>query len=113
LTLSAEAAWLPYLQVRAQDTHWLRLGTTLFALSGPINEGGGGTGVQLEGLLSYRVTDRFTLGLGARYWMLQSRGEADFEQIIVGVNNAVSQPLNFTTVRTGAFAQGSYRFGPL
>jgi outer membrane protease len=47
LKLSAEVAWLPYEQITAQDTHWLRLGSGLFDISGPIPENGGGTGVQL------------------------------------------------------------------
>jgi hypothetical protein len=112
LTLSGEAAWLPYVQVSGLDTHWLRLGATLNSLSGPISQSGSGTGVQLESILSYQVTDCFNLGIGARYWYLQTRGSADLEQRIIGLNSPVSQPLNFTTWRYGGFAQGAYRFGP-
>jgi hypothetical protein len=112
LKLSAEAAWLPYAQVNAQDTHWLRLGSSFGSIAGPIPENGSGPGVQLEALLSYQVTDRFSLGLGGRYWYLETRGSADFEQVIVGATSPIAQPLNFTTTRYGAFAQGAYRFGP-
>jgi hypothetical protein len=114
LTLSAEVAWLPYEQVTAQDTHWLRLGTSLLSISGPIPESGSGAGVQIEAIMSYRVSDKVTFGLGGRYWYLQTHGGADFESVIVGFPfGPVAQPLNFTTTRYGGFAQGAYKFGPL
>ena len=114
LKLSAEVAWLPYEQITAQDTHWLRLGSSLFDISGPIPENGGGTGVQLEAILSYRSPTRSRSGSAARYWYLQTRGSTDFENVIVGFPVARSpQPLNFSTTRYGGFAQGAYRFGPL
>ena len=113
LKLSAEVAWLPYEQVTSQDIHWLRLGSGFLDISGPIPEGGTGTGVQLETILSYQVTDKFTLGVGARYWYLQTRGSTDFEGVIVGFPSPGPQPLNFTTTRYGGFAQGAYKFGPL
>jgi hypothetical protein len=114
LKFSAEVAWLPYAQVSAQDTHWLRLGTGLFDISGPIPEGGGGTGVQIEAIMSYQVSNNITLGLGGRYWYLQTRGSTDFENVIVGFPiSPAAQPLNFTTTRYGGFAQGAYKFGPL
>jgi hypothetical protein len=110
LTLSAEVAWLPFTQLTAQDTHWLRLGSGLFDLSGPIPEFGGGSGVQIEALALYKVTDKITLGVGGRYWALETRGSTDFESVIVGVTDAAPQPLNFSTTRYGGFAQGSYKF---
>jgi hypothetical protein len=113
LKLSAEVAWLPYEQLAAHDTHWLRLGTSLFDIAGPIPESGGGTGVQLEAILSYQVTDKVSLGLGARYWFLQTHGSTDFENVIIGFPSPGPQPLNFTSTRYGGFAQGSYKFGPL
>jgi hypothetical protein len=114
LKFSAEVAWLPYEQLTAQDTHWLRLGTGLFDISGPIPEFGGGTGIQLEAIMTYQVNDNITLGLGGRYWYLQTRGTTDFEDVIVGFPFSTSpQPLNFTTTRYGGFAQGAYKFAPL
>jgi len=115
--LSAEVAWLPYVQLNAQDTHWLRLGSAFPSFSGPIPEGGTGTGVQLEALLSYQVTECLNLGVGGRYWYMQTHGGADLENTIVGfLSNTgfapVTQPLNFVTTRFGGFAQGSYKFGP-
>jgi hypothetical protein len=113
LKLSAEVAWLPYVQVVSQDTHWLRLGSQPGDIAGPIPERGGGSGVQLEAIMSYQVSERVTLGLGARYWHLQTRGNTDFESVIVGVSSPAEQPLNFSTTRMGGFAQGAYKFGPL
>jgi hypothetical protein len=113
LKLSAEVAWLPYAQVSSQDTHWLRLGSQLFDIAGPIPERGGGSGVQLEAIMSYQVSERVTLGLGARYWHLQTHGNTDFESVIVGYPNVAEQPLNFSTTRLGGFAQSAYKFGPL
>ena len=114
LKLSAEVAWLPYAQITSQDTHWLRLGSSPGDIAGPIPENGGGTGVQLEAIASYAVTDKVTVGVGARYWYLQTRGSTDFENVIVSFPVApVAQPLNFSTTRYGGFAQGAYRFGPI
>lgn len=112
--LSGEFAWLPFEQLVANDIHWLRLGSTPFAISGPIPEFGGGTGFQAEALLSYQLNDCINLGIGARYWLLETHGTTDFESVIVDFPiPPQSQPLNFNTVRYGAFAQGSYKFGPL
>ena len=114
LKLSGEFAWLPFEQVVANDIHWLRLGTTPFSISGPIPEFGGGTGFQAEALVSYQLTDCINLGIGARYWALETHGTTDFEGVIVDFPfTPQPQPLNFSTVRYGGFAQGSYKFGPL
>jgi hypothetical protein len=113
LKLSAEVAWLPYEQLSGHDTHWLRLGTSLFDIAGPIPESGGGTGVQLEAILSYQITNKVSFGVGGRYWYLATHGSADFESVIVGFPSPVAQPTNFTTTRYGGFAQGTYSFGPL
>jgi hypothetical protein len=113
LNFSAEVAWLPYAQITSTDTHWLRLGSASGDIAGPIPESGDGSGVQIEALLSYAVTDRFTLGVGGRYWYMETHGSTDFESVIVGFTSPVAQPLNFTTFRYGGFGQAQYRFGPL
>jgi hypothetical protein len=110
LTLTAEAAWIPYARLQSSDTHWLRIGTTPGSFAGPISETGTGNGVQLEALLAYQVWDCFTIGLGGRYWRIESKGAGDLEQMVIGVTNPAAQPLNFITERYGAFVQGSYRF---
>jgi len=110
LTLNAEAAWIPYAKLQSNDTHWLRTGTTVGSFAGPIPETGWGSGFQLEALLAYQVWDCFSIGLGGRYWRLESKGAGDLEQTVIGVTNPAAQPLNFITERYGAFVQGSYRF---
>jgi hypothetical protein len=106
--LSAEAAWLPLVKLKSEDTHWLRLGGQVGDFAGPIPEGGSGTGVQLEGVLSFQATRHFSVGVGARYWQLETKGTADFAGVVVGLP-ATSQPVTFTTERYGVFVQGAYR----
>jgi hypothetical protein len=114
LTLLGEVAWVPYAQIDGQDTHWLRLGAAPGSFSGPTAETGAGSGVQIEAILSYQVTDLVSLGLGGRYWYLQTNGVGDLEQAVVGFSGPpASQPLRFTTTRYGVFAQGAFQFGPL
>jgi hypothetical protein len=113
LTLSGEAAWLPFAMIRAQDSHWLRIGTTAGSFSGAVPEQGEGQGVQVEAMLSYRVWDCFNIGVGGRYWRFETKGTGDLEQTVIGVTNPVSQPVNFISERYGAFVQGSYRFNAM
>jgi hypothetical protein len=110
LTLSAEAAWIPFGAIQTYDTHWLRLGSTAGSFAGPIPQSAAGTSFQLEALLSYQVWDCFNIGLGGRYWRFDARGNGDLEQSVVGLTNALSQPMDFVSERYGAFLQGSYKF---
>lgn len=105
---TAEAAWVPFTNVTASDAHWLRIGSNLGDFSGPIPESGHGNGVQLEAALAYQATANFSVGVGARYWRLQTQGIADFSGVAVGFMSP-TQPLNFTTERYGVFLQGAYR----
>jgi hypothetical protein len=93
--LSANAAYLPYTKLDAQDTHELGPRTT--------PEPGTGSGVQLEAIASYALSDSFSIGVGGRYWRMQAEGRQVFA--------AAPQPLNTTTERYGVFLQGSYTFG--
>ena len=58
--LGADVAYLPYVQFNGTDDHVLR--SLIF------QELGTGTGLQLEGILSFLFTEQFSVGLGARYW---------------------------------------------
>jgi hypothetical protein len=98
--LNLDAAWLPYVWMSGTDNHLLRPDLPL-----PTPQDGQGSGFQLEALVSYRVTDEFSLGVGARYWHMQSKGSANFEAVGGGL-----QPLDFKADIYGAFLQGSYRF---
>ena len=89
------------------DAHWLRIDNFIGAFTSPVPEDGKGWGYQLEAILSYRLTDAISLGVGGRYWHFQSKGSAHFEDMFV---NAVAQPLDFKANIYGVFVQGSYRF---
>jgi hypothetical protein len=105
LRVGAEAAWLPYAWMHSTDDHWLR--TDIFE---PINEPATGSGVQLEAFASYQFTPAFSVGMGARYWRLTSKGQIDLEEAELFVA-AVPQPGTFSTDRYGLFAQAAYKFG--
>ena len=87
LTLSAEAAWVPYAQINSRDSHWLRIGTTAGSFAGPIPQNASGNGFQLEALLAYQVWDCFNIGVGGRYWRFDTRGSGDLEQNVIGFPN--------------------------
>ena len=102
LRLNLEGAWLPYVWLSGTDNHLLRRDLPV-----PTPEDGHGWGYQLEALLSYQLDDAISLGVGGRYWHMQSKGSAHFE-----VFGGSPQPLDFKTEIYGVFVQGSYRFGP-
>ena len=96
LTLTAEAAWVPYAQINSHDTHWLRIGTTIGSFSGPIPQRASGSGVQLEAMLAYQVWDCFNVGLGGRYWRFDARAAAAISnRSLSGVTSPQSQPIEF------------------
>jgi hypothetical protein len=109
--LSVDAALVPYLWLQGYDTHWLRIGTQPGDFTGPIPEDGTGWGYQLDAFLSYRVTEMLSVGIGGRYWYMQSRGLTHFEERVVGVN-AAPQPVEWKTQNFGVFLQGSIKLGP-
>ena len=101
-SLLMSRAPLPYVWLSGTDNHLLRPD-----LAGPIPEDGHGWGYQLEAILTYPVTDAFSIGVGGRYWHMQTKGNADFT-----ASGGVRQPLDFKADIYGVFVQGSYRFGP-
>ena len=60
--LGADVAYLPYVEFNGTDDHVLRTLT--------IQESGAGTGVQFESILSYLITEQFSVGVGGRYWAM-------------------------------------------
>ena len=73
---SAEGAWLPYVYLNGSDWHLLRIGSDQCDFNGPISETGKGWGYQLEAQLSYMLTPNFSVGIGGRYWHMQTNGNA-------------------------------------
>jgi hypothetical protein len=100
--LNLEGAFLPYVWFSGSDNHLLRPDLPL-----PILEDGHNWGYQLEALLSYKLDNAISLGIGGRYWHMESRGASHFEDI-----GGVRQPLDFKADIYGVFVQGSYSFGP-
>jgi hypothetical protein len=109
--LSIDAALVPYTWLYGADTHWLRIGNQPGDFSGPIPEDGNGWGYQLDAFLSYRVYESLSVGVGARYWYMQSRGFTHFENHVVGFT-AVPQVLEWKTQNFGVFLQASVKLGP-
>lgn len=101
LKLEADIAYLPYVNFGGVDNHVLR------SLISP--ESGTGRGVQIEGVLSYFITDRFSLGLGGRYWNMWTTANAITN---FGGMPCPCQTLPAKTELFGAFVQGSYKFDP-
>jgi hypothetical protein len=120
-SVTAEAAWLPYVSLNAKDTHFGRIAglscdpaVSFCDLSGPLPQTATDamTSVQLEAILSYQVTPALSLGLGGRYWNIhtQKGGNLHFEvaEILPGFG---PQAIDFKTERWGVFFQASYKFG--
>lgn len=93
--VDADLAYLPYVSLNGMDSHWLR--SAYF----PVN--GTGNGVQGELILSYYVTDAFSVGVGGRYWSMWTNSAT----YSFGGYEYVTQSAN----RYGVFLQGAYRFG--
>jgi opacity protein-like surface antigen len=97
LTLSGEAAYLPYVRFTGTDDHVLR------ELVSP--ESGNGVGVQLEATLSYALTDAFSLGVGGRYWAMRTTsGNVNFG----GEGEIV--PMRYVAEQAQVLVQGTYKF---
>lgn len=99
LTLTAEAAFLPYTRLAAFDNHWLRSDINLMA------ENGQGIGAQFEASLAYRLTDKLSLGAGGRFWYLATTS-AKTQFPLPGIP---ASALGFRSERWGAFVQAAYR----
>jgi len=105
LTVRAEAAWLPIIFFGGDNTHFLRIPQDF---SGPIPESGTGhNGYELEADVDYWVSPNLTVGVGARYWSLNAKGNVDFQDVTFGGGQQIA---TFETQRFEAFAQTAYHF---
>ena len=98
LTLSGEAAYLPFVSFEGTDDHVLR------QILSP--EDGQGIGVQLEAMLTYAITDALSVGVGGRYWsMWTTSGDVNFGGAGLFV------PMAYKMEQAALLVQGTYRFG--
>jgi hypothetical protein len=100
LRISADVAYLPIVSFGGVDFHPLR--TSEPSQFSPAN--GHGSGVQLEGVVSYDVTPEFSVGVGGRYWAMQGPGRTAL------FSRTPEQLVDFQVEQTALFVQGSYRF---
>jgi opacity protein-like surface antigen/outer membrane protease len=103
LKLSADAAYLPYTAFKGMDIHWLR--TDVADPYSP--ESGRGSGVQLDGILSYYITPAFSIGVGGRYWAMWTSNSA--YTVIFGTP-CPCQTEPAKAERYGLLVQADYKF---
>ena len=102
---SLEGAWLRT-WFYASDYHNLRSDIRGIA------ETGSGQGAQVEGILNYDLTPKFSIGIGGRYWIMNAQSKAHWEQTVAALSSPIpSAPLSNYSQRYGGFLQASYRFG--
>jgi opacity protein-like surface antigen/outer membrane protease len=105
LSLTAEAAYLVS-DLKASDTHHLRAD-----LPRPTPIDGDGRGYQLEAVLSYALTEAFSLGIGGRYWKIEPDGQGRTHFEVSAVPPGLTQRSKLESERYGVFVQGSYKMG--
>ena len=102
VSLTGEAAWVPFASLDDTDNHHLRPAIN------PLPIDGDAMGVQLEAILNVAVTNSINVGIGGRYWhMGPSDGIAHFEQTPGG---GIPQVAEFESNRYGVFVQASMTF---
>jgi opacity protein-like surface antigen len=108
LRLSAEAAYLPYVWVDATDMHFQGNGPKVSS----VNEmNGTGVGAQIEAMLSYDVTDHWSIGVGARYWTMWTTDATELRVYNAGSTGPGSpQHVKLETERAGVLGQVLYKF---
>jgi len=107
--LSGDVALMPRVSLRGTDSHWRRICGEAGCFTGAIPEDGQGHGYQLEAMLSYQVSRKVRLGIGGRYWHMQTRGYTHFEGHIAG-DGGSPQRVDWYTDIFGLTAQVSARF---
>lgn len=104
LKLTGDVAYLPRVTFSGVDAHDLR------ELLGP-EASNSGSGVMLEAILNYGVTEHWNVGVGGRYWAWNmNTGTEGFNFLGSPAINTVSQA-RFNAERYGVFLQSSYRWG--
>ena len=105
LKFVADAAYLPWVDFSGLNNHNAR------ALLIP-KSGSNGDGAMLEGLLSYNITDSWNVGVGGRYWAMNTRtGTVTQIDNTNGAGPPTTLLARFSTERYGVFLQSGYHWG--
>ncbi len=102
--LTTDAAWLPYASFSGRDNHLLRTTPTWFD-----QNANNGQGVQLEAILSYDFSNRFSVGVGGRYWAMWGDGNFTCTGCWGPGISSTAYPEKIYTDRYGLLLQGSYK----
>ncbi|WOH63680.1 outer membrane beta-barrel protein [Bradyrhizobium sp. BWA-3-5] len=106
--VSADVAYLPWTEFSGRDHHLLREETTFYD-----HRGDGGGGVQVEGILSYFLTENLSVGIGARYWAVWTKKDSGATYNCCGGTGTQIQDRSlakYSMERWGTFFQASYKF---
>ncbi len=107
--LTGEAALLPVVDLQGADYHWLRICKSAGCFKGGVPEDGFGWGYQLEAMADYTVANKYTFGIGGRYWHMESSGFTNFEGNVVGGGGG-AQPVKWSTDLFGVTAHASLQY---
>jgi hypothetical protein len=88
--LTADAAYVRAFQ-KATDEHFFTFGTDPAA--------GTGNGFQIDAIVSYQFTNAFNVGIGGRWWHLDTNVVDTYQQLET-----------YRTDRYGVFIQGGLKF---
>jgi outer membrane protease len=97
--ISGDVAYLPYVHFSGLDTHWARNPVTYFPSHGE------GQGVQTEVLVSYLLTESFSVGLGGRYWAMWTTNASQS----TSMSNNPPGFYKANVERYGVFVQAAYK----
>jgi opacity protein-like surface antigen len=104
LRLTADTAFLPYVNYKGQDFHPLRQFLA--------EDRGTGIGAQTEVFLDYLVTPELSIGIGGRYWSMWTTSGLECREPPSGPCPAPQSNVQYKTERYGMTLQTSYKFGP-
>ena len=104
LKLTADAAYVPWVNFTGLDDHLLRQ----LLLPEASNNG---NGVMLEAILGYDITNNWNVGIGGRYWAWNMNTGTETFNFLGTPPPFFVEPARFTSERYGMFAQSSYKWG--
>lgn len=110
LKLTTDVAYIPYVKLRAVDHHY---GGNSGVISSTNPLDGQGVGTQLEAMLSYDLTDNWSIGVGGRYWAMWSTDASSRRVYDVTPTTQTPTPpqhIKIETERIGVLGAVTYKF---